>query len=146
MPLPLIGGLVGVVKSIVGPASDIIEKFVGDPDKQAAAKIELAKVEAVIEERVIEYAQGLVEAQASVIRAEAEGTGLKAIWRPLVMLMFAFIVFNNYILFPYMQAIFGFAVQVATPESLWELMKLGLGGYVVGRSVEKTVKTWKGDA
>jgi len=31
------------------------------------------------------------------------------------------------------------------PPDMWDLLKLGIGGYVVGRSVEKGVKVWKGD-
>jgi hypothetical protein len=26
---------------------------------------------------------------------------------------------------------------------MWELLKIGVGGYVVGRSVEKGVKVWR---
>ena len=29
------------------------------------------------------------------------------------------------------------------PPDMWDLLKLGVGGYVLGRSVEKGVKVWK---
>jgi len=29
------------------------------------------------------------------------------------------------------------------PPDMWELLKIGVGGYIVGRSVEKGVKVWK---
>lgn len=29
------------------------------------------------------------------------------------------------------------------PPDMWDLLKLGVGGYVVGRSAEKSIKTWK---
>ena len=33
--------------------------------------------------------------------------------------------------------------QADIPPDMWDLLKLGVGGYVVGRSVEKGVKVWK---
>ena len=128
---------------ILGPVGDIIEKFVADPTKKQEAMLEIEKMNTSVTNKLIDFGSTLVQEQASVIRAEIGAGGLKAIWRPLVMLMFAFIIFNNYILYPYMQAIFGWAVEVSTPPDLWDLMKIGLGGYVVGRSVEQTAKHWK---
>ena len=29
------------------------------------------------------------------------------------------------------------------PPDMWDLLKLGVGGYVVGRSAEKGIKAWK---
>ncbi len=57
---------------------------------------------------------------------------------------FVFIVANNYIIAPYAQAISGASVSLPTPPDLWALIKIGLGGYVVGRSAEKCVAAWKG--
>jgi hypothetical protein len=61
----------------------------------------------------------------------------------MTMLVFVFIVANNYILAPYLQAMFGWSVSLQTPPDLWALIKIGLGGYVVGRSAEKCVSAWK---
>jgi len=45
----------------------------------------------------------------------------------------------NYIVQPYL-IMFGINAPVLTlPEDLWGLMKIGVGGYVVGRSAEKIV-------
>jgi len=53
----------------------------------------------------------------------------------------AYIVAHNYVISP----IFG-VVSVPVPEPLWDLLKLGVGGYIVGRSAEKGIKTWKGES
>ncbi|MBI9081627.1 MAG: hypothetical protein JEY79_18045, partial [Pseudodesulfovibrio sp.] len=51
---------------------------------------------------------------------------------------------NNYLLVPYGELFFPGSVKVLElPEALWELMKIGVGGYVVGRTGEKMVKEWK---
>ena len=43
-----------------------------------------------------------------------------------------YVVLNNYVLVPY----FGLPVNVLD-EHIWNLMELGVGGYVAGRSLEK---------
>jgi hypothetical protein len=48
------------------------------------------------------------------------------------------IIANNYIIHPYL-ALFapGKSLQLILPPEMWSLLKIGVGGYVVGRSVEK---------
>ena len=59
------------------------------------------------------------------------------------MFMFGFIVFNNFILYPYASLFTDKAVMLDTPQDLWDLIKIGLGGYVVGRSGEKIATVLK---
>lgn len=88
---------------------------------------------------------GMVEAQASVIRAEMEhGTWLSRSWRPLVMLSFAAILIAHYAVFPLI-VLFGWApaallTTMTIPAEMWTLLQVGLGGYVGGRSAEKITK------
>ena len=61
------------------------------------------------------------------------------------MLVAIVIIANNYIFVPYARA-FGLAVPLLElPDGLWSLLTLGVGGYVVGRSVEKTFTARSGD-
>lgn len=39
---------------------------------------------------------------------------------------------------------FGVGLALDLPERLWDLMTLGVGGYVVGRTVERGVDLWRG--
>jgi len=110
------------------------------PDKEKAneAKLKIVEMQAKGE------LAGL-DAQMKVIISEAQSKyRLAAIWRPIIMLMFGFIIFNNYILYPYLSLLTENAPVLEIPVDLWELIKLGLGGYVVGRSSEKVVDKWKG--
>ena len=110
---------------IGGLATDIREAIKGkeiSPDKLIDTYLEFAKI------------------QASTINAEMKGNWLQRSWRPLLMLMIMVIIMNNYILLPY----FPNTIEMLDlPDHLWEILKLGLGGYVVGRSVEKAVKIYK---
>jgi len=61
-----------------------------------------------------------------------------------MMCLFGLIVANNYILFPYFNMFMPEkAVLLPVPVHLWDLLKLGIGGYVVGRSGEKIVNVLK---
>jgi len=109
------------------------------PDKEKASE---AKIK-VLQMQMDGEFKGL-EAQANIIVAEAKSEHkLAAIWRPLIMLMFGAIIFNNYILYPYLSLFFVNAPVLNIPIDLWEVIKIGLGGYVVGRSGEKIIDKWK---
>jgi len=92
---------------------------------------------------MIDYSKTIMEQQASIVRAEAQGESyLQRNWRPITMLTFVVIIANNYILFPYLQLFISSGVMLDIPADMWDLLKLGIGGYVVGRSVEKSVKVY----
>ncbi len=115
-----------------------VDKAVPDQDLSARLK---ASIQAAILSADAEQ----LATQAGVVTAEAKGESwLQRNWRPVTMLVFVFVVANNYIIAPYLQALFSWSVSLPTPPDLWALIKLGLGGYVVGRSAEKCVAAWKG--
>ena len=104
-----------------------------------------AKLKASIQTAVLSADAEALQEQAGIVTAEAKGESwLQRNWRPVTMMVFMFIVANNYIIAPYAQAISGASVSLPTPPDLWALIKIGLGGYVVGRSAEKCVAAWKG--
>jgi len=85
-----------------------------------------------------------LQAQTSIITAEAKSEHwLTAVWRPITMLVFVFIIANNYIIVPYANAMGASLPVLDVPPDLWALIKLGLGGYVLSRGGEKIVKEWK---
>lgn len=71
-------------------------------------------------------------AQASIVQAEAASSNwLASSWRPITMLTFVVLIVARW---------FGLAAPNLSNDeylALWEIVKLGLGGYVIGRSVEK---------
>ena len=73
-------------------------------------------------------------AQASIIQTEAASQHwLAANWRPILMLVFGGLIVARW---------FGWAAPNLSNDeylALWDIVKIGLGGYVIGRSVEKVV-------
>lgn len=95
--------------------------------------------------KILSYQAEVTKYQSEVIIAEAKGESwLQRNWRPSLMVVFGFIVANNYIIAPYLDAMFDWQVMLEIPIQLWDLLKLGVGGYIGGRSLEKGIKLWKG--
>ena len=79
----------------------------------------------------------LQQMQTDVIIAEAKGNWLQRSWRPILMLAFGGIVVYSKFIAP----LFGLTVPELEDE-FWNLLQLGIGGYIIGRSGEKLMKTY----
>lgn len=131
----LIGNILGTV---AGPVMEVIDQAVTDKDQANRLKAELRR-------RLIDQQDASLQARMRVILAEATGESwLQRNWRPLLMTVIVAIVANNYLLAPYLGAMFGVGLQLELPEQLWDLMTLGVGGYIAGRSGEKIASTLRG--
>jgi hypothetical protein len=80
--------------------------------------------------------KGLIEtwvaSQAAVIQAEYQhGNALSRSWRPILMLMW-----GGCITWTFVGPVFG-QPSPEVPERLWDLLELGILGYIGGRSLEK---------
>jgi len=109
-------------------------KAIEDPNKKAELLMKLKEAELAIN-----------QLQAKVINTEAGSEHwITSAWRPITMLVFVTIIANNYILVPYFKA-FGLNIpDLKLTDQMWDLLKIGIGGYIVGRSAEKVVKNLKG--
>lgn len=123
--------------AITGPLFGVIDKAVTDKD-------EANRLKQQIQSQLIDSENSLVKAQMQIILAEAQGESwLQRNWRPLLMVTIVAVIGNNYLIAPYLGAMFGVGLQLDLPERLWDLMTLGVGGYVAGRTVDKGLKTWQ---
>ena len=139
--LPLLGIIAPIVGKLFGKAADVIDQVVEDKDLANKIKAQLQVQAAQIDHN--EFTTHLKEA-ASIIRTEADSQSFLARnWRPGLMALFGLIVFNNYVFYPYLSLFFPEAPMLEVPPDMWGLLKLGVGGYVVGRSGEKIVKVIK---
>ena len=122
---------------IIGQGLKIVNKFI--PDKEQAAKLQ-----AELSSEFMKYESKFVSYQKEIIVAETKSESyLARNWRPIMMLSFVVVVVNNYMLAPYLK-MFGVPyIIMEIPPDMWDLLKLGISGYIVGRSAEKGIKTWK---
>lgn len=121
--------------ALLGP---IVSGLFGFVDKAVEDKDQAARIKARLQEMVLTGQMKEIEAAAGVIVAEAQGgSWLQRSWRPLTMLVFIGLIVARW---------FGLTVPNLTPEveiKVFEIIQLGIGGYVIGRSVEKGVQVWK---
>lgn len=105
----------------------LIDRLWPDPDKRDQAKLALMEMA-----QKGELAE--LMGRAEIVKAEAASEHwLAANWRPVLMLTFGGLIVARW---------FGFAapnLSEAEYIKLWDIVELGLGGYVIGRSVEKVV-------
>ena len=111
----------GVVKEV----GNVIDKLFTSEEERLKAKNEVFKV---LQEQQLE----LQKLQTEIVLAEANGNWLQRSWRPILMLAFGFIV----IYVKFVAPLFSLPIPVLENE-FWNLLQLGIGGYVVGRSAEK---------
>lgn len=118
---------------LLGFGSKLLDKLIPNPEERDKAKVEMMRLAQKGEFKEQEN-------KVKVITAEAQGNWLQRSWRPLLMMLFGVIIANNYIIAPYLGAMFDAQVMLEIPQNMWGLLKLGIGGYIGGRSLEKVAK------
>lgn len=115
----------GIVKAIFPPIAAVIDKAVADKDEAARLKTQIHMA-------LLDLSGDELKAASQIIMEEANGQSwLQRNWRPITMLAFvATVVGHMYGLTPP-------SVTEGEAIALFGLVKIGLGGYVVGRSAEK---------
>ena len=123
-------------KIAAAPVLDIIDKLVADADLKEKLKAELKG-------KLLEREQALIAARRSLVLAELNSeSSITRSWRPILMfVLMGFLLFFGLIV-PLIEVGLGHPVPVEPrldriPEPAWNLLALGLGGYVGGRTVEK---------
>lgn len=125
-----------LLQPIVDVAGRVAEEFFENKQKAGEFVVEFQKA-------VLGLAATNDQVRGAIITAEAQGESwLQRNWRPTLMLAITSIVVNNHLLAPYVMLMFDVSIVVDLPERLWDLMVIGVGGYIGGRSVEKTVEAW----
>ena len=137
---PIAGALLG------GPAGGAVGAMIAsalgvDKNPDSVAKAIRSDPQAAIKLRQIEsqLEQTRLEVRGQAVQAEANGESwLQRNWRPLTMVWFSALIGGYW---------FGYTPDNLSEEavlSLFGLIKLGLGGYVIGRSAEKITKEISG--
>lgn len=124
---------------LLSGVASVVDKFTTSPEERLKAQQELLRIEREFHGKYLDFERTLAESRASIITAEANSENkLASSWRPLLMYLFILILAYNYLFYPLIGVHLDM-VQLAIPPKLWDLLEIGLGGYIVGRSVEKTV-------
>ena len=116
------------VKNVVGAVGEVI-------DRLTLPAREKRQLEVDVLELLAEHEKEIARSRSAAVVEEARGNWLQRSWRPLVMLVFALIV---------LVGTFTTLPILSDTSRFWDLLEIGLGGYVVGRSGEKIVQAFTG--
>ena len=123
--------LLGVLLPVLG---DIGKRIAGNIFPDPAEETKRKEFEQNFQLQIIQQAQIIEQAAADIIKTEAASAHwLAANWRPITMLVFVGLVVARWM---------GYTAPGMTEAeylSVYDLIKIGLGGYVIGRSAEKIV-------
>lgn len=117
------------IKETVESAGTVIDKLTTSDQEKLTAKNELTEI-------VTKNLTEVIGLQTQIVLAEAQGGWLQRNWRPIIMLAFGFIVVYSKFIAP----AFGLP-NTELEDKFWTLLELGVGGYVIGRTVEKVSDT-----
>lgn len=116
--------------NVIGKIGEVIDELFTSDEERINAK---NKIFEVIRQKELE----LQKMQTDIIIAEAKGNWLQRSWRPILMLAFGFIVIYVKFLAPL------FDLKIPELENeFWNLLQLGIGGYVIGRTGEKMMQSY----
>ena len=114
------------VKNVVSAVGEVIDRLTLPAREKRQLELDLLQV-------LAEWERARVEAQSAVLLEEAKGSWLQRSWRPLVMLVFVVIV---------LVGTFTNLPILDDTSRFWDLLEIGLGGYVVGRGGEKILQVF----
>lgn len=123
--------MLNAIANVIGSIFGVVDKVV--PDKELRDRLK-----AEFHQSVFRLWKQEMDAARAVIVAEAQGESwLQRNWRPITMLTFAGLIVARWL---------GYTAEGITPATeaqLLEIVNVGIGGYVLGRSAEKVAKAWK---
>ena len=117
-----------MVTGLFKPAAELIDNVHTSTEEKQIQRNILVQLQNSVTEKLLEFQTKLLQAQTSIITAEASGQSwIQRNWRPITMFSFLLLVLCDS---------FGLLPNPLAPEA-WVLLQIGLGGYVAGRSGEK---------
>jgi len=123
----MIGEILGILGKIAGT---VAERIFPNPEHE----LKRLELQQALQAAVLERTAEIEKAAAEVVKAEAQGQSwLQRTWRPITMLTFVALIVARWLGWS--------APNLAEAEALklWDIVEIGLGGYVIGRSAEKVL-------
>ena len=121
------GVLIPALAELASQVLGIVDKAVPDRELREKLRAELSSA-------LLQQSSRLAELQAGIVSSEVKSESwLTRNWRPIVMLVFTGLLVADWL---------GYSAPNLSPElklRLFDIIHLGLGGYVIGRSAEKVL-------
>ena len=113
------------VTNLVSAVGEIVDRLTLPGREKKQLETDILRLLIAVEEKTISE-------QAASIREEARGNWLQRSWRPIVMLVVTLIILaGTFLNLPIL----------ADTSRFWDLLEIGLGGYIIGRGSEQLVSS-----
>ena len=113
------------VTNLVSAVGDIVNRLTLPGREKKQLETDILRLLIADEEKTISE-------RAAAMREEARGNWLQRSWRPIVMLVFTVIVLaGTFLNLPIL----------SDTSRFWDLLEIGLGGYIIGRGGEQLVSS-----
>ena len=113
------------VTNLVSAVGEIVDRLTLPGREKKQLETDILRLLIAVEEKTLSE-------QAASIREEARGNWLQRSWRPIVMLVFTLIILaGTFLNLPIL----------ADTSRFWDLLEIGLGGYIIGRGSEQLVSS-----
>ena len=113
------------VTNLVSAVGEIVDRLTLPGREKKQLETDILQLLIAVEEKTITE-------QAAAIREETRGNWLQRSWRPIVMLVFTMIILaGTFLNLPIL----------ADTSRFWDLLEIGLGGYIIGRGSEQLVSS-----
>ena len=121
-----------LIAGIFKPAAELIDELHTSEEEKLKQQRRLLEIQALVLDSSLQYEKEMMTARAEIVNSEAKSEHwITATWRPITMLTFLALAVGDSL---------GWLPNPLRDEA-WMLLQIGLGGYVVGRSAEKVIKT-----
>jgi hypothetical protein len=123
----MVGEILGILGKIAGT---VAERIFPNPEHE----LKRLELQQALQAAVLERTAEIEKAAAEVVKTETQGQSwLQRTWRPITMLTFVALIVARWLGWS--------APNLAEAEALklWDIVEIGLGGYVIGRSAEKVL-------
>ena len=127
-------------------ATDLVEAVGNAIDKNVTSKEEKLQAKTEITTILTDYHVQALEIQKEVVLAEMNGNKYQRSWRPSLMYMAMFIIFSTWFLLPLINIwaqdpnLAEFVGSLKDATDFWDIIKLGVGAFGIGRTIEKATK------
>src|SRR3990167_5580735 len=120
------------------PLTNLIDNLHTSEEEKLTIKQKFFEVQSQLYAQALESENRLAEAKAKIITAEAQSEGwITKSWRPITMLTFLGIILYQAVAV----SMFGAPPisMESIPDQMWNLLQIGIGGYIASRGLEKIV-------
>jgi len=137
LPAVLLGPLFTLLN---GPVFSILDKLIPDPNLKAKLKAEITC-------KVLEARKEFESAQHDVLLAEiSQGSAMTRSWRPILMYLVMLFLLVYGLVLPIFDLFVASPIVFKPrwdeiPDGMWNLLSIGVGGYIGGRTIEKVTST-----